>query len=67
MKQTIVYVAPGQLGKVFGMMYFVMGLLFLPFFLIPALSAADQRPYGLYFALAIPVLYADLLHARHEE
>jgi hypothetical protein len=57
LKQTIVYVAPGQLGKVFGLMYFLLGILFLPLFLIPALTATDQQPYGVYFVLTFPVLY----------
>lgn len=47
----------GQTAKVLGLLYGLMGLIFLPFFLLGTmLSGAEDGP-GVGFALALPVLY----------
>jgi hypothetical protein len=65
-KRRIKRIAPLQLGKMFAMLYGIMGLLFLPVFLVTSALApqmpAEQRvgmvAFGIGFALLAPVLYA---------
>jgi hypothetical protein len=57
--------APLQLGKIFGLVYGIMGLLFCPLFLLMILWAPHgQNPqkvgvmaFGAGFALLMPILY----------
>ena len=58
--------APLQMGKMLGILYGFMGLIFLPFFALMTIASsqlpANQRTgmmaFGIGFALAMPVLYA---------
>ena len=65
-KKRIKRIAPLQLGKMFAVLYGILGLIFLPFFLIMS-AVASQLPaqqrvgimaVGVGFALFFPVLYA---------
>jgi hypothetical protein len=65
-KRRIKRFAPLQLGKMFAVLYGIMGLIFLPFFLIMS-AVASQMPapqrvgvmaVGVGFALFFPILYA---------
>ena len=57
MHQTIVRVSPAQAAKIFGIIYFVGGLLLMPFFALPVLLAADKQPLSLALAVVLPILY----------
>ena len=46
-----------QTAKVLGVLYALMGLIFLPFFLIAALLARGQTGFGIGFAILLPILY----------
>lgn len=66
MKRIIKRIAPLQLGKMLAILYGIMGLIFIPFFLIMSAAAsqlpAEQRvgmmALGAGFALLMPVFYA---------
>ena len=58
MHQSVVRIPPGQAAKVFGIIYFVLGILFLPFFILPVLLGASQQPFALAFGLLMPIFYA---------
>ncbi|HEX9216556.1 MAG: hypothetical protein DMD65_12990 [Gemmatimonadetes bacterium] len=47
----------GQTAKVLGVLYLLMGLIFLPFFFIAAALSPKQTGFGVGFALVLPVLY----------
>ena len=47
----------GQTAKVIGVLYGLLGLVFLPFFLVAALFAPDQAGFGVGLAIAFPILY----------
>jgi hypothetical protein len=59
-------IAPVQLGKMLALVYGIMGLLFVPVFLVGALAAShlpQQQRVGILamgtgFALCMPLLYA---------
>ncbi len=59
-------IAPLQLGKMLAILYGIMGLIFMPFFLIipfiasqmPAQQRVGVMALGAGFALFLPVLYA---------
>ncbi len=61
-------IEPLQLGKMLAILYGIMGLLFLPFFLVASLASASmpaqQRmgmmAFGAGFAIAMPFLYAGM-------
>lgn len=65
-KRRIKRIAPLQLGKMLAVLYGIMGLLFLPLFLImsgvAAQVPAEQRvgimAFGMGFALFMPIMYA---------
>jgi len=51
----------GQTAKVFGVLYGLMGLVFVPFFLVAAAVAPHNSAFmgfGLGFVILIPILYA---------
>jgi hypothetical protein len=60
--------APLQLGKIMGLTYALMGLLFCPFFLLMALftphvqnsQRVGMMAFGTGFAIAMPFLYGAL-------
>ena len=66
MKRRIKRIAPLQLGKMLAILYGIMGLVFVPFFLVMPLIASQvptgQRSgmmvFGVGFALCMPILYA---------
>ncbi len=59
-------IAPLQLGKMLAILYGIMGLLFVPFFLImsavstqlPPAQRVGMMAFGVGFAIAAPFLYA---------
>ena len=61
-------ISPLQLGKMLALLYGVLGILFVPFFLIMSLMAphmpSQQRAgfmaFGVGFAIAFPFIYAAL-------
>jgi hypothetical protein len=67
-KRRIKRIAPLQLGKMLAILYGLLGLLFIPFFLImsaaasqiPAEQRAGMMAFGAGFAIAMPFLYAAL-------
>ncbi|MFO1446680.1 MAG: hypothetical protein U1F61_00775 [Opitutaceae bacterium] len=65
-KRRIRRFAPLQLGKMLCILYGIMGLLFVPFFLLmsamtshlPAEQRVGMLAFGVGFAVAAPILYA---------
>ena len=58
-KQTLTRIGPLSAAKVIGAMYFLMGLIFLPFVAIPMIfsdSASAFGGFGFMF-LAVPFIY----------
>jgi hypothetical protein len=47
----------GQTAKVIGVLYALMGLVFVPIFLVSAMFAPKETGLGTGFALALPILY----------
>jgi hypothetical protein len=47
----------GQTAKVVGVLYALLGLVFVPVFLIVASLAPNEAGFGVGFALALPILY----------
>jgi hypothetical protein len=64
-KRTLKRIAPLSVGKVLGLLYAAMGLLFIPFFLIAAMATANLPPaqrgifafIGVGMAFAAPIFY----------
>jgi hypothetical protein len=57
--QRIKRFSVGQSAKVLGVLYLLIGLLFVPFFLLMGAMAPDgAMGFGTMFALAMPILYA---------
>jgi hypothetical protein len=64
--RTVKRIAPLQLGKMLAVLYGIMGLLFMPLFLImsafsshmPAGQRGGMMPFGAGFAIAMPIMYA---------
>jgi hypothetical protein len=50
----------GQTAKVLGLLYGLMGLIFLPFFLLATMLSPGEEGFGVGFALALPILYGVL-------
>jgi hypothetical protein len=67
-KRRIKHIAPLQAGKMLAILYGMLGLIFIPFFLIMSFAAsqmpAPQRvglmAFGAGFAVLMPVLYATM-------
>jgi hypothetical protein len=65
-KRRIKRIAPLQLGKMLGILYGIMGLIFIPFFLMMSAFASQLPPqqrvgmmaFGAGFAVLVPVMYA---------
>lgn len=57
MEQRIRRIAPGQTAKVLGILYVILGALFMPFFLIAAALSPGETGFGIGFALAMPIVY----------
>lgn len=65
MAQEIRRVSPVSAAKIAGVLYGIMGLIFIPFVLVirmfsPEASDAAGFGFGLGFAIAMPILYACL-------
>jgi hypothetical protein len=64
-KRRIKRISPLQLGKMLGVLYGIMGLIFVPFFLImsavatqmPAEQRAGMMAFGAGFAIFMPIIY----------
>ena len=50
----------GQTAKVIGVLYALMGLVFVPIFLIAAMYSPNRPGFGPGFALVLPVMYGVL-------
>ncbi len=57
MGQRIQRFGIGQTAKVMGVMYALMGLIFIPFLLLANAFAPGRSGFGVGLALAMPVLY----------
>ena len=57
MVQRIDRFSVGQSAKVVGVLYALMGLVFVPFFLLASLFSPRQAGFGVGFALVVPILY----------
>ena len=58
MNRTITRIAPIPAAKVVAIVYFVMGIVLIPFFLLPALLSDQAAGFSLFFAIAMPLFYA---------
>ncbi|MEO5580479.1 MAG: hypothetical protein ABIR58_07450, partial [Gemmatimonadaceae bacterium] len=58
MAQRIRRFGVGQTAKVMGVLYGLIGVVFIPFILIAAKFAPEQSGFGVGFAVALPVIYA---------
>ncbi len=58
MVQRIERFGIAQTAKVFGILYGLMGLVFIPFFLLLGAFAPEGQSVGMGFAVALPILYA---------
>ena len=47
----------GQTAKVLGVLYALMGLVFVPFFILIAMFSPAEQGFGLGFAIMLPILY----------
>lgn len=57
MVQRLSRFSVGQTAKVLGLLYGLMGLIFVPFFLIATMFSSGEESFGIGFALALPILY----------
>ena len=57
MAQRIRRFGVGQTAKVLGVLYTLLGLVFLPFVLVAAMFAPNEAGLGIGFAVALPVIY----------
>ncbi len=59
MAQRIRRFGVGQTAKVFGILYAIMGLIFVPIFALVAAFAPQKEAvgFGFGFAIALPVMY----------
>jgi hypothetical protein len=47
----------GQTAKVLGVLYGLMGLIFVPFIFLAAMFSPKEAGFGVGFALTLPILY----------
>jgi len=57
MVQRLSRFSVGQTAKVLGLLYALMGLIFLPFVMIPIAMSPQDFGFGIGFALVVPILY----------
>ena len=57
MPQQIRRFGVGQTAKVVAVLYALMGVVFLPFFLLASAFSPKQTGFGTGFALALPIIY----------
>ena len=60
MPQQIRRFGIGQTAKVVAVLYALMGLVFIPFFLLAAMFSPKESPFSPAFALLLPILYGVL-------
>jgi hypothetical protein len=60
MRQQIRKFGVGQTAKVAGVLYAMMGLVFIPIFLVMSALGPKQAGLGAGFALVMPILYGVL-------
>ena len=60
MPQQIRRFGVGQTAKVAGVLYGLMGLVFVPVVLIISMVSPDEAGFGPGFALALPIIYGVL-------
>lgn len=60
MRQQIRKFGIAQTAKVAGVLYGLMGLVFLPFLLVISALSPKDADFGMGFALAMPILYGVL-------
>ena len=59
MTQRIKRFSIGQSAKFLGVLYLLLGLLFVPFFLfLEAVAPENTVPFGALFAFAMPLMYS---------
>ena len=58
MTYRITRFSPLQAAKMLGILYGVLGLVFMPLFLLAGLIGGDEAAFGVMFGLFIPVFYA---------
>lgn len=58
MSQTVTRIAPLSAARIFGVIYFLLGLLFMPLMALPALLSGQggASPFPLAIAVGMPVL-----------
>jgi hypothetical protein len=57
MRRQVVRLSVHQTSKVLAVLYFVMGLVLMPFFVLASRASPDGRGLGLGIALLLPVVY----------
>lgn len=57
MVQRLSRFSVGQTAKVLGLLYGLMGLIFLPFFVLATMYSSGGDSFGVGFALVLPILY----------
>ena len=60
MNQTIVRIPPWAAARVLGVIYLILGIVFLPFVFVPILVAGEQAPFGIAFVVVMPLVYGAL-------
>jgi hypothetical protein len=60
MAQQIRRFGVGQTAKVVGVLYALMGLVFVPIFLMGSMFSPNKPAFGAGFALLLPILYGVL-------
>lgn len=60
MAQQIRRFGVGQTAKVIGVLYALMGLVFVPVFLIASMYSPNKPAFGAGFALVLPIVYGAL-------
>ncbi len=61
MSQRLTHITVLQAAKMFGVLYAMMGLVFIPFFLVmERVSPAPVFPFGMTFIVLLPVFYGCL-------
>jgi hypothetical protein len=58
MVHRLTHFSVGQTAKVLGFLYALIGLVLVPIFILAGiLSPEEERPFGVGFALLLPILY----------
>ena len=58
MSQQIRRFGIGQTAKVVGALYGLLGLIFVPFFLVAVAMSPDEAGFGMGLAISFPIIYA---------